>query len=68
MAMFLHLIGRLKPTAVSYLGLLSPIVATLIGYAFLQETLTPVQLLGAVTVLGSVGSRRHNFDSVLVWA
>ena len=47
-------IGKLRATAVSYLGLLSPVVATLIGYLFLQETLNFVQLLGVGVVLLSV--------------
>lgn len=44
-------INKLSATAVSYLGLLSPVVATLIGYVFLQETFTLVQLIGIVIVL-----------------
>ena len=47
-------ISKLSAIAVSYLGLLSPIVATLIGYLFLQETLNPVQLIGVGVVLISV--------------
>lgn len=44
-------IGKLSATAVSYLGLLSPVVATLIGYVFLQEAFTPVQWIGIAIVL-----------------
>ncbi len=40
--------------SVSFLGLLSPIVATVLGYVILDQSLTVVQLLGAVVVLGSV--------------
>ena len=40
--------------SVSFLGLLSPVVATVLGYMVLDQSLTAVQLLGAVTVLGSV--------------
>ena len=47
-------IRKLSATAVSYLGLLSPVVATLIGYLFLQETFTSVQLVGIGVVLLSV--------------
>lgn len=47
-------IGKLNATAVSYLTLISPVVATLIGYVFLRETLTVFQLLGVAIVLGSV--------------
>ncbi|MEY4519766.1 MAG: hypothetical protein RLZZ499_2366 [Cyanobacteriota bacterium] len=44
-------INKLSATAVSYLGLLSPVVATLIGYVFLQETFTLFQLIGISIVL-----------------
>lgn len=60
-ALWFRGIRKLNATAVSYLGLLSPVVATLIGYFFLQETLTPVQLIGVVIVLVSVliGQKSH---------
>jgi probable blue pigment (indigoidine) exporter len=47
-------IDKLKPTAVSYLGLISPVTATIIGYVFLQQTFTSVQLIGVAIVLMSV--------------
>ncbi len=47
-------IDRLKASAVSYLGLLSPVVATLIGFLWLKQTLTPIQLLGIVMIFTSV--------------
>ncbi|PZD72187.1 hypothetical protein C1752_03773 [Acaryochloris thomasi RCC1774] len=53
-ALWFRGIAKLNPTAVSYLGLLSPVVATLIGYLFLQETFTGIQLAGIAIVLGSV--------------
>jgi probable blue pigment (indigoidine) exporter len=53
-ALWFRGIDKLSPTAASYLGLLSPVVATLIGYVFLQETLTITQLIGVVIVLISV--------------
>lgn len=53
-ALWFRGINKLSPTAASYLGLLSPVVATLIGYLFLQETFSPVQMAGVVTVLVSV--------------
>ncbi|MEL6381827.1 MAG: EamA family transporter [Cyanobacteria bacterium J06626_18] len=53
-ALWFRGIRRLKATSVSYLGLLSPVVATLIGYLFLQEILTPIQLAGVAVVLASV--------------
>lgn len=45
---------KLQPSAVSILGLLSPLSATILGWVFLNETLTPPQVLGLCVVLGSV--------------
>jgi probable blue pigment (indigoidine) exporter len=53
-ALWFRGIHRLPAAAVSMLGLLSPLVATLLGYFLLQQTLTVVQLFGATLVLGSV--------------
>jgi probable blue pigment (indigoidine) exporter len=53
-ALWFRGIDKLSPTAVSYLGLLSPVVATLIGYFFLQESFTVVQVVGIAIILGSV--------------
>lgn len=53
-ALWFRGIGQLSPTTVSYLGLLSPVVASLIGYIFLQETFTSTQLVGVAIVLISV--------------
>ncbi len=53
-ALWFRGIGKLSPTAASYLGLLSPVVATLIGSMFLQETFTTIQLAGIAIVLTSV--------------
>jgi probable blue pigment (indigoidine) exporter len=53
-ALWFRGIHRLPTAAVSILGLLSPLVATLLGYFLLQQGLTAVQLVGAVLVLGSV--------------
>lgn len=47
-------IRKLQPSAVSILGFLSPISASLLGWLVLNETLTPVQGLGMVIVLISV--------------
>ena len=52
-------IRKLSATAVSYLGLLSPVVATLIGYVFLQETFTPVQWIGIAIVLIAILVGQH---------
>ena len=53
-ALWFRGIRKLSATAVSYLGLLSPVVATIIGYIFLRETFTPVQLIGIAVVLISI--------------
>ncbi len=47
-------IDKLSASAVSYLGLMSPVVATLIGFIFLNQTLTSIQLVGVAIVLLSV--------------
>ncbi|MHC5726159.1 MAG: EamA family transporter [Nostoc sp.] len=47
-------IERLKATDVSSLGLMSPVVATLMGFIVLHQTLMPIQLIGAAIVLVSV--------------
>lgn len=53
-ALWFRGIERLNPAAASYLGLLSPVVASLIGYVFLQETFSTLQLIGVAVVLLSV--------------
>ena len=47
-------IYKLKASAASSLGLISPVVATLLGFVLLHQTLTLVQLIGIVIVLMSV--------------
>ncbi|MBB5515625.1 putative blue pigment (indigoidine) exporter [Rubricella aquisinus] len=47
-------IARLGPSTVAPLGLLSPVVATLLGLALLGEGMTLPQSLGMALVLGSV--------------
>jgi probable blue pigment (indigoidine) exporter len=47
-------IGRLPTSAVSVLMLLSPVVATILGFLLLHQRLTILQLFGSVLVLGSV--------------
>ncbi|MET8572278.1 EamA family transporter [Streptomyces sp. NPDC004783] len=44
-------IERSPALAVSFLALGSPIVATILGYVFLHETLSILQLIGAVSIL-----------------
>lgn len=49
-------IRRLQASAVSLLGLLSPITATLLGYLVLGQNLTAPQMAGALLVLWSVSA------------
>jgi len=53
-ALWFRGIDKLKASAVSYLGLLSPVVATLLGFVLLNQTLTSIQLMGIAIVLISV--------------
>ncbi|WP_223944860.1 EamA family transporter [Arthrobacter sp. StoSoilB20] len=48
-------IERLPTMVVSFLGFLSPLVATALGFVFLGESLSGWQLVGAALVLGAVG-------------
>lgn len=47
-------IRSLTPTSVTFLGLLSPVVATALGWLALGQDLTGIQLLGAAIVLASI--------------
>ncbi len=47
-------IGRLPVAATSVLALIAPVVAALIGYIALDQTLTALQLLGVAVILASV--------------
>ena len=56
-------IGRLTATQVTFLGPLSPLTAAIVGWAALDQALTPVQLAGmglafGATVVGQTGVRR----------
>ena len=59
-------LARIEPAVVSALGFLSPLTAVVLGWSFLGQDLTDPQLLGVVTILGSVwlsqwsGSRAAN--------
>ncbi|MEM7066534.1 MAG: EamA family transporter [Cyanobacteria bacterium P01_B01_bin.77] len=47
-------IRKLSATAVSYLGLLSPVMATLLGFLWLHQALSPLQLCGITIIFTSV--------------
>lgn len=53
-ALWFRGIRELPSTSVAFLGLLSPLVATALGWIVLGQSLTPTQGLGAVVVLASV--------------
>jgi probable blue pigment (indigoidine) exporter len=48
-------IGKLPVAATSVLALLSPVVAAVIGYVALDQSMTPMQLLGVAVILAAVG-------------
>ena len=53
-ALWFRGIARLAPVAVSSLGLLSPLVAVVLGWALLGQSITGLSLVGLLTVLGSI--------------
>lgn len=53
-ALWFRGIRALSPTDVTFLGLLSPVVATTLGWIALGQGLTPAQILGAVIVLAAL--------------
>ncbi|WP_428985969.1 EamA family transporter [Streptomyces pyxinicus] len=59
-------IAHLTAVQVGFLGPLSPLTAAVVGWAALDQTLTPVQLAGlavafGATVVGQLGSRSASF-------
>lgn len=49
-------IARLPASTTTFLGLLSPVVAILLGWAVAGEHFTPMQMLGILIVLGSIST------------
>jgi len=47
-------LSRLPALAASFLSFASPLCATILGYLFLDQSLRPLQLLGAAAVVGAV--------------
>ena len=47
-------LARIDPTVISTLGFLSPMIAVLLGWWVLGQSLNPAQITGAFIVLGSV--------------
>ncbi|MCI0509068.1 putative blue pigment (indigoidine) exporter [Chromohalobacter marismortui] len=61
-ALWFRGIERLPALSVSFISLLSPLSATLLGYWFLNEQLNWLQLLGGVGVLGAVFLAQPNIN------
>jgi probable blue pigment (indigoidine) exporter len=60
-ALWFRGIGRLAPSVVSSLLFLSPLTAVLLGWGFLDQTLTLLQIAGIALVIGSIWlSQRTN--------
>ena len=53
-ALWFRGIARLSPVAVSSLGLLSPLMAVVLGWALLGQAMTGWSMLGLLLVLASV--------------
>ncbi|MBB1159376.1 EamA family transporter [Amycolatopsis dendrobii] len=53
-ALWFRGLERLPALAVSFLAFASPLVATVLGYLFLDQSFTPWQAVGAATVVGAV--------------
>ncbi|GLW90636.1 hypothetical protein Aglo03_14520 [Actinokineospora globicatena] len=49
-------LGRLPVTAVSFLALLSPVVAAVLGWVVLGQTLTPLQCVGFALALLAIAA------------
>jgi probable blue pigment (indigoidine) exporter len=47
-------ISRIDPATVSLLGFLSPVTAVLLGWLLLDQSLTPLQIIGVVLVIVSI--------------
>ncbi|GIG70124.1 EamA family transporter [Phytomonospora endophytica] len=47
-------VARLSPVPLTFLGLLSPLTATVAGWAILGQALTPLQTLGMLVAFGSM--------------
>ncbi len=58
--LWLRGIARLDAQVVSSLLLLSPLTAVLLGWGFLQQDLNPLQLSGAIVILGSIGLLQYS--------
>ena len=58
-AVWFHGVGRMPAGAVSFLPLISPLVAAVLGWLVLGETLTSMQLIGFATALVAVSAAQR---------
>lgn len=58
-ALWFRGLARIEVPVAAALGLLSPVMAVILGWAVLGQTLTPSQFTGALVVLGSVWLSQH---------
>lgn len=65
--LWLRGIQRLPATGVSFLALLSPVVATLAGWMVLGQSLTAAQLVGVLLALGSMVAGQVPARAALGW-
>jgi probable blue pigment (indigoidine) exporter len=54
-------VAKLEPSVVASLGFFSPLTAVVLGWIFLDQSLSPMQFIGMIIVVGSVwlGQRIH---------
>lgn len=53
-ALWFRGLARIEPSVAAALGLLSPVMAVILGWVILGQNLSPTQFIGALVVLGSV--------------
>lgn len=58
-ALWFRGLARIEPPVAAALGLLSPVMAVILGWAILGQNLSPLQFIGALVVLGSVWLSQH---------
>ncbi|HMO56578.1 MAG TPA: EamA family transporter [Roseiflexaceae bacterium] len=66
-ALWFRGIERLSPARVAFLGLLSPVVAVLMGFALLGQQLSGVQLFGMLVVLASILAAQLDAPGGIWW-
>lgn len=59
-------IEKLNPVTTSFLGFLSPVSASLLGYLILEQSLTQLQLVGALAIIASVYMTRPQTQQLSV--